>query len=266
MQTNKHTIFAIFLCIAVLTLQQQCDAKPAQDRETRQAKGPSNVSATQVEVKSLGGQLLASGGVPLLTQPQALSGQLPGFGYFPIARYGGAAYGGSGYVGAPGMGLIGGYPLSGSGSGLEALAGAGNGISTGGVNTLQFGNLAGLGHPATANYVGNSLPPYPLNGPDMFTNYMFGGLPQMQNNFGPTVGGASNLENIVNAANLPGVIGSVGQTPFVGAQAQLPQLQLQGQVAAAQAQPQFGHMNSIPSGIFGPAGGYGPGLQGFQLF
>ncbi|XP_014099092.2 uncharacterized protein [Bactrocera oleae] len=250
MQHNQK-IAVILLCIGVFTLSHGVEAKPADVRTTRQTKVPNSGGATQAEVKSLSEQLLNEG-ASVLTQPQGLAGFGGVVGAMPYARYGGLAYGGSGYSGAPGVGLIG---LPFGGSAPSAAAGP-NGVMPG-VNTLQLGNLAGLSYPVTGNYVGNNLPPYQFNGPDMFGNYMFGGLPQLQNNFGPMVAGANSLDNLVNIANLQGVNGNVNQVPSPT------QLQLQGQ--ASQPLPQLGAAYPIPSPVFGQMGGYGQGFQGFQL-
>uniref|UniRef100_A0A0A1XLG0 Uncharacterized protein n=1 Tax=Zeugodacus cucurbitae TaxID=28588 RepID=A0A0A1XLG0_ZEUCU len=257
MQHNQK-ITAILLCIGVLALNHGGEARPTEERATRQTKGPSSGATTTADVKTISGQLL-NGGATLLNQPQPLTAFGGMLGTMPYGRYGGLAYGGNGYPGAPGIGLIG-LPFGGSAPG--AAAGA-NGVPPG-VNTLQLGNLAGLNYPATGNYVGNNLPPYAFNGPDVFANYMFGGLPQLQNNFGPTVAGANNLENLVNMANLQGVTGNGNQVPLAGAQMAGTPMQLQGQ--ASQLQPQFGGAAyPIPSAIFGQMGGYGQGFQGFQV-
>ncbi|XP_049308671.1 uncharacterized protein LOC105228615 [Bactrocera dorsalis] len=250
MQQNQK-IAVLLLCIGVLTLNHCCEAKPADERATRQTKEPHSDGATQAEVKTLSGPLL-NGAAQVLTQPQGLAGFGGVVGLMPYPRYGGLAYGGSGYTGAPGMGLLG-LPLSGSAPGVPAGA---NGALPG-VNTLQLGNLAGLNYPATGNYVGNNLPPYPFNGPDMYANYMFGALPQLQNNFGPTVAGANSLDNLVNMANLQGVTGNGNQLPPPT------QTPLQGQ--ASQLQPQLSAAYPFPSGIFGQMGGYGQGFQGYPL-
>lgn len=248
---HDQKIVALFLCISMLILNQGGEAKPAEEHTTRQTKAPNNGGTTQADVKTLDGQLL-NAGAPILNQPQALPGFGGIVGSMPYGRYGALAYGGSSYPGASGAGLIG-LPYGGSGAGSAAVA---NGVMPG-VNTLQFGNTAGLNYPVIANYVGNNLLPYQFNGPDVFANYMFGGLPQLPNNFGPTVAGANSLDNFVTMSNLHGVTGNGNQVP--------PPTQMQLQGHASQLQPQLGATYRIPSAIFGQMGGYGPGFQGYQI-
>ncbi|XP_036332497.1 uncharacterized protein LOC118743840 [Rhagoletis pomonella] len=252
----NYTIAALFLFISILTLQQCCDAIPAEQREARQAKLSNNSGVSQAEVKAFSSQPLEGG--QSANQLQALPGFAGIISANPYARYGGLAYGGSGYAGSPGMGLMG-TPIGGPFRVVNSGAT--------GIGVPQFSNPAGFNYPAAANYVGNNLSPYPPNGPDVLSNYIFGGLPQTQSQFGAPLAGANNLDTLINMANLQGLTGS--GNPVFGAQMQPTQLQLQGSGQASQLQlqpqPQLGGAYPYPPAFLGQMAGYGQGFQAYQV-